>query len=79
MKRMTCRQLGGACDLVFTASSFDEMAEQSRQHGILMFQEGDEAHLAAMEKMRSLKGTPGAMQAWFDGKRAEFDALPDSE
>jgi hypothetical protein len=34
MKGMTCRQLGGACDLVFLAQSFGEMAEQSKQHGM---------------------------------------------
>jgi len=29
MKTMNCRQLGGACDLDFTADSFEEMAEFS--------------------------------------------------
>lgn len=79
MKTMTCRQLGGACDLEFTAASFDEMAQLSREHGMAMFAQNDQAHLAAMEEMKSLKSDPEAMQAWFDGKRAEFDALPASE
>ena len=30
MKTMTCRQLGGACDLGFRAESFEEMAELSK-------------------------------------------------
>ena len=48
MKTMTCRQLGGACDLEFRADSFDEMAALSKQHGMEMFKTGDQAHLAAM-------------------------------
>ena len=75
MKTMTCRQLGGACDLEFRADSFDEMAELSKQHGMEMFQKGDQAHLAAMEAMRSLMDDPDAMKRWFEGKREEFDAL----
>ena len=76
MKKMTCRQLGGACDLEFRAGSFDEMAAMSKQHGMEMFRKGDQAHLRAMEEMKSLMDDPNAMKQWFDGKRQEFDALP---
>ena len=41
MKSMTCNQLGGACDQAFHASSFEEIAEQSKKHGIEMFQKGE--------------------------------------
>ena len=27
MKTMTCKQLGGACDIEFTANSFEEIAQ----------------------------------------------------
>lgn len=50
MKSMTCNQLGGACDKVFRANSFEEIAEQSKKHGIEMFQKGDKPHLEAMNK-----------------------------
>ena len=79
MKTMTCRQLGGACDLEFRAASFDEMAELSKQHGMEMFQKGDAAHLQAMEEMKSLMADPSSMKEWFDGRRREFDALPEDE
>ena len=78
MKTMTCNQLGGACDKEFQAETFDEIAEMSKQHGMEMFQCNDEAHLEAMNKMKELMQTPGAMEEWFEGKRKEFDALPDS-
>ena len=72
---MTCNQLGGACDQPFTAETFEEIAEMSKQHGIEMFQKGDKPHLRAMAKMKNLKQTPEALQAWFESKRNEFDAL----
>lgn len=74
---MTCKQLGGACDEVFHASTFDEMAEISQQHGKKMFQQNDEAHLKVMSDMGKLMQDPEAMKEWFNNKRKEFDALPD--
>lgn len=77
MKSMTCQQLGGACDHVFTAETFDEMAEQSKAHAMQMLQSNDQPHLDAMQAMKDLMQKEGAMQAWFEAKRAEFTALPD--
>lgn len=76
MKSMNCNQLGGACDKVFQANSFDEIVEMSKQHGMEMFQQNDQAHLAAMKEMQQLMSKPDAMKQWFDGKRKEFDSLP---
>ncbi len=75
MKTMTCKQLGGACDLQFHAKTFEEMAEISKKHGMEMFQKGDEAHLKAMNEMQTLMQSPGAMQEWFAAKKKEFDDL----
>ena len=76
MKTMTCRQLGGACDKEFRADTFEEIAAMSKQHGMEMFQKGDEAHLKAMNDMQNLMQSPAAMNKWFESKRKEFDALP---
>ena len=76
MKTMTCNQLGGACNMAFTANTFEEIAELSKKHGMEMFQRQDAAHLKAMDKMQELMRSPDAMQAWFENKRKEFDALP---
>ena len=75
---MNCRQLGGACDLVFTANSFEEMAELSKQHGMEMHQKADTAHLEAMREMQEIMKSPEEMKQWFESKRREFEALPDS-
>jgi len=77
MKTMTCRQLGGACDKAFQANSFEEIAELSKMHGMEMFQAADEAHLKVMNEMKYLMQDPQAMQAWYEGKKAEFNALPE--
>ncbi len=78
MKTMTCRQLGGACDMEFSANTFEKMAELSKQHGLEMFKKQNSAHLAAMGKMQELMKTPGEMDKWFESKRKEFEALPES-
>jgi predicted small metal-binding protein len=75
MKTMTCKELGGGCDKEFTASTFEEIAEMSKQHGKEMFQSGDGAHLKAMQAMQELMKDPQAMQKWFEAKRAQFNAL----
>jgi hypothetical protein len=75
MKTMNCNQLGGACEKAFHANTFEEIAELSKQHGMEMFQENDEAHLNAMKKMQELMETPEEMKTWFDNKKKEFDAL----
>ena len=77
MKTMTCRQLGGACDLKFHANSFEEIADLSKKHGMEMYQKGDSEHLEAMNKMRALIKSPEEMQNWFESKKREFDSLPD--
>ena len=78
MKKMTCTQLGGACDKEFEANSFEEMADMSKKHGMEMFQAGDEAHLQAMNKMQQMMGSLDAIKNWFDNKRKEFDTLPEN-
>ena len=75
---MNCKQLGGACDQEFHAETFDEMAELSKQHGMEMFHKGDKAHLEAMNKMKDLMQDPAAMKSWFEGKKKEFEALPEN-
>ncbi len=77
MKTMNCKQLGGACEKEFHADSFDEIAEMSKQHGMEMFQNKDEAHLKAMNEMQELMQKPEAMKAWFENKKIEFEKLPE--
>jgi hypothetical protein len=77
MKTMTCKQLGGACDITFSAETFEEMAELSKNHGMEMLQQNDAAHLDAMKVIMELTKDAEAFGAWFEGKRQEFEALPE--
>jgi hypothetical protein len=79
MKSMTCNQLGGACEKLFHAETFEEMAQLSKKHGMEMLQCGEIAHLQAMNKMQELMKTPVAMKGWFESKRKEFDGLPENK
>ncbi len=81
MKTMTCKQLGGACDLEFHAETFEEMVEKSKNHGMEMFQKGDQGHIKVMNEMKEKMKTqsPKEMKEWFDDKRKEFESLPSNE
>ena len=74
MKSMTCNQLGGACDLVFSGETFDELAAQSQQHGKEMFGANDGPHMEAMSKMMELMKS-GEIDSWMAALKAEFDSL----
>ena len=75
---MTCKQLGGpeTCEEKFQAETFEEMANLSKQHGMTMFQKGDEDHIEIMKKMKEMN-TPEAMQTYMEEKKKIFDSLPE--
>ena len=77
MKTMTCKQLGGACEKEFRANSFEEIAELSKKLAMEMFQQGDQAHINAMNEMKELMKTPEAMKDWLGNRRKEFNSLPE--
>ena len=77
MKTMTCKELGGACNQTFSANTFDEIAKMVSKHAREMVQQGDAAHIDAMNEMRRNMTSPDAMNEWMDDKRKAFNALPD--
>ena len=78
MKTMTCKDLAGACDTEFHAETFDEMAEMSKKHGMEMAEQGDQAHIEAMEKMKELMSDHEAMKEWFESVQKMFDSLSEN-
>ena len=79
MKTMTCKQLGGACEVAFHANTFEEMAAMSKKHAMEMFQKNDAAHLDAMKEMQNMMASPTAMSDWMEMKRKEFNQLPENK
>ena len=76
MKTMTCKKLGGACDLEFHANTFEEMKQMSQKHAHEMYKKGDEKHIKVMKEMMVLMKNPSAMKKWMNNKEKEFNALP---
>ena len=74
MKSMSCNQLGGACEQIFSGETFDDLAAQSQQHGKEMFGANDGPHMEAMSKMMELMKS-GEMDSWMAARKAEFEAL----
>ncbi len=77
MKRMTCKQLGGACDMEFFAETFEDIAKHSQKHGMEQFHKGDTAHLEAMSQMQSLMQEPKAMEEWMSEMKSLFNQQPE--
>jgi len=75
MKTMTCKQLGGACDLEFHAETFEQMAMLSKNHGMEMLNQNDQVHMAAMEKMKNLMIDSDAISKWMEETKNVFDGL----
>jgi PHP family Zn ribbon phosphoesterase len=75
MKKMTCKQLGGSCDIEFSGDTFEEIANQSKKHGMEMFQKGDAAHIEAMNEMQKIMKESSDFSKWFESKKEEFNSL----
>ncbi|MFC1754091.1 DUF1059 domain-containing protein [Thermoproteota archaeon] len=79
MKTMTCKQLGGACDIKFHSNTFEEIAEMSKNHGSEMYESGDEKHIKMMKEMMELMNDPDSMKEWMKSKQKEFETSPDDK
>lgn len=77
MKKMTCKELGGACNVEFFADSFEEMVSKSKKHGMEMFKKGDDSHLESMKKIQVMLQDNNKMQEWMEEKRRHFESLED--
>jgi len=69
--------MGGACDLTFSANTFEEMVEKSKAHGFEMMQKQDAAHLEVMGAMKGIMEKPGAMEEYIAEKKKAFDETPE--
>ena len=72
---MTCKQIGGACDIELLWESFDEIANQSKKQGMEIFQKGDTAHIDAMNEMQKIMKEPTEFAKWFESIKEEFNNL----
>ncbi len=77
MKTMTCRQLGGPCDLELQGTTADEVIKAQDSHLKDVVASGDEAHKSALKDMKGRWRHPFSGMAWYKNAKRDFAALPD--
>lgn len=77
MKTMTCRQLGGPCDLPLHGASADDVIKLQDQHLKDMVAGGDHTHDDALADMKGRWKRPVSGMKWYKATKREFAALPE--
>ncbi len=78
MKTMTCRQLGGACDLQLHGATADEVIKAQDKHLRDAVAEGDTAHEPALDEMKGRWKHPIKGMGWYKNTKREFAELPEN-
>ena len=76
MKTMTCRQLGGPCDVQFHGTTADEVIKADDQHLKEAVAAGDLTHTDSRQKMKDRWKNPIGGMGWYLKTRKAFAALP---
>ena len=77
MKTMTCKQLGGPCDLPLKGATADEVIKAQDSHLQTTVASGDETHKMALKEMKGRWRHPLSGMAWYRNTKRDFAALPD--
>lgn len=77
MKTMTCRQLGGPCDLEHRGADADEVIKAQDQHLKDAEKAGDTAHFAARKEMKGRWRHPKKSMGWYKDMKQAFADLPE--
>ena len=76
MKTMTCRQLGGPCDLPLSADSGDEIIKAQDRHLKEIVASEDTEHQSALQDMKGRWKNPIAGMGWYWQVKRDFKAFP---
>jgi len=76
MKSMTCRQLGGPCDLVHSGEDANEVIRAQDLHLREAVAAGDGDHEAALKEMKGRWKRPVSGLKWYRQVQRDFAALP---
>jgi hypothetical protein len=76
---MTCKQLGGPCDLPLEGSTADQVIKAQDKHLKDRVSSGDETHEDALKAMKGRWKHPLAGMAWYRNTKREFAALPETD
>lgn len=78
MKTLTCRQLGGPCDLEHRAASADEIIHAQDTHLKDAVRSGDDTHQAARDAMKGRWRHPRQSLQWYGDTKRAFAAEVES-
>jgi hypothetical protein len=76
MKTMTCRQLGGTCEVAHRGATADEIIKAQDQHLREVVESGDGAHRPALEEMKGRWKHPISGMKWYRKVKRDFAATP---
>lgn len=77
MKTMTCRDLGGPCDLAHRGEDHNDVINAQDQHLKSAVADGDASHEAALKDMKGRWKRPWKAMGWYRQVQKDFKALPD--
>jgi hypothetical protein len=77
MKTMTCRQLGGPCDLAHTGTSADDVIKAQDAHLKEAVAAGQTDHQPAADEMAGRWKNPLKGMGWYRQVKKDFKSLPE--
>jgi len=77
MKTMTCKQMGGPCDVAFHGANADEVIKAQDRHLKEIVASGDKAHEDALKAMKGRWKNPIGGMGWYTKTKKDFAALPE--
>ncbi|WP_020107211.1 DUF1059 domain-containing protein [Nocardia sp. 348MFTsu5.1] len=77
MKTMTCKQLGGPCDLELRGEKADEVIQAQDRHLKEAVANGDTTHESALKDMQGRWKKPISGLGWYRATKKAFKELPE--
>jgi predicted small metal-binding protein len=77
MKTMTCKQLGGPCELALRADTADEVIKAQDAHLKQAVAGGDATHAPALQEMKGRWKHPISGMGWYRAAKRNFATLPE--
>jgi hypothetical protein len=77
MKTMTCRQLGGPCDLGHRGETADDVINAQDRHLKEAEKDGDASHQPARDDMKRRWRHPKRSMDWYRQMKRDFADLPE--
>ena len=77
MTTMTCKQLGGPCELELHGDTADEVIKAQDKHLNETVAAGDQSHEGALKEMKNRWKHPVSGMKWYKNTKRDFAALPE--